>query len=106
MKRDLRIFIRVTSEERDAIVRRAAQHGYKFSGFIREAAVLGRVQPVLSINLQQWAKLTGLATNLNQLTRHCNSGVLPADALQTIEAVRQQVEKIRDDLITKRGLQP
>jgi hypothetical protein len=102
MKRNIRVFVRLTQEEKDAILKRAQEHAYTMSSFIREGAVLGKVQPVLSINLQQWARLAGLMANVNQLTRHCNAGHIPADVVPVLEDVRKQVNAIREDLATKR----
>src|ERR1017187_4530315 len=102
MKRKNRVFIRLTSDEKDTIQKRAQEHAYTLSSFIREGAVLGKVQPVLSINLQQWARLAGLMANVNQLTRHCNAGHFSAEVLPVLEDLRSQVNAIRKDIVTKR----
>ena len=101
--RPTRIDLRVTHEEKRAIHERAKASGYSASDFLREAGQHGRVQPVPSINLQQWARLAGLVSNLNQLVRHCNTGIVSPELLPTVESVQEQVDIIRKDLITIRG---
>ena len=106
MKRNTRIYVRVTPEEKRSIQERAKTHDYSASDFVRECGLWGKVQPVLSINLQQWAKLAGLVSNLNQLTRHTNAGVIEPELAPTIRETREMVDAIRQDLIaTKEGLQ-
>jgi hypothetical protein len=44
-----------------------------------------------------------LVSNLNQLVRHCNTGIVSPELLPTVESVQEQVYIIRKDLITVRG---
>jgi hypothetical protein len=105
VKRTTRIDVRVTPEEKRCIDGRARAHGYPTTKFLREGGLLGRVQPVLSIHLQQWARLAGLMANLNQLTRLANAGTIRPDLAAAILETRDMVAAIRQDLITKREAQ-
>jgi hypothetical protein len=105
VKRTARIDVRCTVDEKHSIDARARAHGYPTTKFLREFGLLGRVQPVLSIHLQQWARLAGLMANLNQLTRHANAGSIQPDLAPAILETREMVRAIRLDLITKREAQ-
>ena len=106
MIRTTRIYVRCSPEEKQAIRERARTHDYSASDFVRECGLRGKVQPVLSINLQQWARLAGLMANLNQLTRHANAGSIQTDMAPVIQETREMVSAIRRDLITTREGQP
>ena len=101
MKRTTRIDVRCTPEEYRSIEERARACGYPTTKFLREFGLTGRVQPVLSVNFIQWAKLAGLVANLNQLTKHANAGSIQSDLAPVIRETREIVEAIRRDLITK-----
>ena len=102
MRRTARIYARFSPEEKAIVEQKAKAAGFTSSKFMRELGLHGRVQPVLSINLQQWSRLGGLGSNLNQLVRHCNQGVVPPDLKTVLEEIRDQVNAVRRDLITKR----
>ena len=104
--RQTRIDIRVSEEEKHAIRERAKASGYTASDYVRLIAQNGRVQPVPSINLLQWAKLAGLVSNFNQAVRHLNTGLVSAEFGPALEAVQAQLETIRKDLTRVRGDEP
>lgn len=107
MKRDTRIDLRVTGEEKREIAERAARHGIRTAPFLRELGLTGRVQPIPSINALQWARLAGALSNLNQAVRLCNARIgdgaaaLP-DITPLILDVKAKVEEIRYDLKARR----
>ena len=102
MTRTTRIDVRVSPEEKREIQQRAAAIGYAAAEFMRECGLLGKVQPILSINLQQWGRLAGALSNLNQAIRHCNAKRLPEDLMPLLLEIKGSVMEIRQDLITKR----
>jgi hypothetical protein len=103
MTRATRIHFRLTPEEKQIMADRAKAVGYTLSEFVRECGVTGKVEPVLSINLAQWGKLGGLVANLNQLTRHVNTGTLPPELGPTLTATLDEVVAVRRDITTKQG---
>ena len=68
---------------------------------MRELIENGKNQPVLSINLAQWGKLTPLMSNLNQLVRLANKGKIDPEIVTTLEAIKTEVLAIRHDLVMK-----
>lgn len=101
MKRNTRIDVRTTPEEKETIQQRAKAVDYSAAQFMRECGLLGKVQPVLSINLHQWTRLAGGLSNLNQAIRLCNKKAIPEDLLPTLLEVKALLLAIRQDLITK-----
>jgi hypothetical protein len=105
MTRTARFFIRLSPEEKSALFARASQYsGYSAATFAREMLLTGRVEPILSVNLQQWTKLGGIANNLNQLTRLSHaSGTITPELEQMLQELSLTVTAIRHDLITKQA---
>lgn len=103
MKKTTRVILRVSPDEKDQIRLRANTYGYSITDFLLEGGLRGKVQPVLSINLHQWHRLSGLVSNLNQLVRHCNEGTVSPELQPVLQGIQQEVTAIRHDLITKQG---
>jgi hypothetical protein len=103
VKKTTRLILRISPDDKDEIRLRANTYGYSITDFLLEGGLRGKVQPVLSINLQQWHRLAGLVSNLNQLVRHCNEGTVSPDLQPTLDGIQREVLAIRHDLITKQG---
>jgi hypothetical protein len=101
--RTTRFELRLTPEEKHAILERARLHGYSVSDFLREGAIYGCVQPVPDINHEQWHKLSGACSNLNQVVRLCHVGAVPKELGPIAESALALVIAIRHDLITPKG---
>jgi hypothetical protein len=99
MNRTSRIYVRCSSEEKSQISNQAKEHGYAASRFMRECGMNGKVEPVPSINYQQWARLAGLSSNLNQLLYHINTGRIPETLRPTVEALQTVLFEVRAALI-------
>lgn len=94
-----RFDIYLTLIERGRIAERAQGAGLPLSAFIRKAALGHKVHSLPSINAEQWAKLGGLAANLNQLARHANAGTLVAVDPDELAALAETVRTIRQALM-------
>jgi hypothetical protein len=101
VKKTTRVILRISPADKDQIRLRANAYGYSLTDFLLEGGLRGKIQPVLSINLQQWHQLSGLVSNLNQLVRHCNEGTVSPELQPTLAGIQQEVVAIRHDLITK-----
>lgn len=99
--RTKQLHIRITAEEADAIKEHARSAGFSLSDFIRTCGLHGKVSPVPSINLEQWAHLAATTSNLNQLTRLCNHGAIPCELLPTITETATVLKEVRCSLIAK-----
>ena len=88
-----RFDIYLTPLERGAVAERAKQAGMPLSAFIRKAALGQKVSALPAINAEQWGRLAGLGSNLNQLAHHANAGAIegvdPVMLDELAEAVRQ-----------------
>ena len=93
------LHVRLSSEEHAVIADRARVAGIRISDFIRGCGVHGKVSPVPSINVQQWAQLAATTSNLNQLTRLANQGRVPADIADVVQSTAQILREIRTSLI-------
>ena len=93
------LHVRLSDEEHGVIAARARGAGLRVSDFIRSCGVHGKVSPVPSINVQQWAQLAATTSNLNQLTRLAHQGRVPADIADTVQTTAQLLREIRTSLI-------
>jgi hypothetical protein len=90
-----RFEIYLTPLERGAIAERAKQAGMPLSAFIRKAALGQKVSALPAINAEQWSKLSGLGSNLNQLAHHANAGTLEGADPATLDELAEQIRQIR-----------
>ncbi len=105
MKRTTRFQIRLSPEEHSAALERARVYGYTLANYTREMMVHGKAEPVLSINLLQWSRLSSALSNFNQMVRLCNTGLVPPnDELEDqISQVLKLLQEIRHDITTKQA---
>lgn len=104
MRRDHRICIRCSAEERAEISKRSRGLGYTTATFLREFGRYGVVQPIPSINQVQWAKLSGLGSNLNQLTHLAHAGTVSESLAPTLQELYLLLTQIRASLTTRKNL--
>lgn len=70
------------------------------STFLRRVALRQRVEvPPSAGNVERWRELAPLASNLNQLARCCNAGLVPQDLAATLAALDRQVGLLRAELL-------
>jgi uncharacterized protein (DUF1778 family) len=93
------LHVRLSSEEHAVIADRARDAGVRVSDFIRSCGVQGKVCPVPSVNVQQWAQLAATTSNLNQLTRLANQGRVPPDIADAVQTAAHLLREIRTSLI-------
>ena len=96
-----RFGLRVSLDEKRTITERAKARGSTVSDYLRQMGQHGLVQPVPSIRLDQWGRLSGLAFTLNQEVRRLNAGEASQELVPTLEVMRDQVAAIRQDLAIK-----
>lgn len=94
-----RFDIYLTPLERGAISERAKLAGMPLSAFIRKSALGQKVSALPAINAEQWSRLSGLGSNLNQLAHHANAGTLDGADLALLEELSEQVRQIRHALM-------
>ncbi|SFR77525.1 plasmid mobilization protein [Anaeromicropila populeti] len=94
-KTSKRIEVRVTEEEKKAILEKAAQANMKESRYIRNCC-LGKEIVVIE-DLKGFAReLNKVGTNLNQIARLCNEGLIQCpDIVET----KEELKKIYQELI-------
>ena len=73
--------------------------------WIRTAALKPPPRVIPSINKAAWADLARLAGNLNQITRAINQGLKTDLAAADIAAIRDQVQRLRLELLGGLGVE-
>jgi hypothetical protein len=95
-KRSLKITFRVTEKQRQRLLTLAVACGTKPGDLIRTKLFKGHFPatrlPRIDENI--YVELKRIGINLNQLTRHANSGRLPLGIDKTLAALLRQEEKI------------
>ena len=92
----------LTSAERAIIQSKASGAGLALSAFIRRAALNKPVAAVPSIAAEQWAKLAGLAANINQIAHRLNAGNrLNGNEAIVLDEMRLHLTAIRLELTGK-----
>ena len=96
VKRDIVKGIRFTKVEYYVIKEKAAKAGIGISLFIREMALHGKIQPLMNEEERQFVRqLTGMANNLNQLTKKGHQeGLLTA--ILMFEKYKNLIEEMLD----------
>ena len=70
------------------------------STFVRRVALRQQIElPPPAGNLAHWRELAPLASNLNQIARACNSGLLPDGIDLAVSALAEQVRLLRLELL-------
>lgn len=99
--RSTTIGVRLTRSERDAVLARAEAAGVRPAEMIRVAALKMPLPaaPAPSINREEYARLASLSANLNQLTRHANTGATVTVDRILLEQIHSEVARLRLALI-------
>ncbi|MFD1257871.1 plasmid mobilization relaxosome protein MobC [Mucilaginibacter terrae] len=95
-KRSLKITFRVTERQRQRLLILADACGTKPGELVRTKVFKGHFPPMRlpRIDENTYVELKKIGINLNQLTRHANSGRLPLGIDKTLAALLRQEEKI------------
>ena len=100
VKRESKLGFNATAVERLVIQEKAKRSGLRIADYLRDIAMQGkpRTRPTPA-ELQLHRDLTGIANNLNQLTKEAhkqNLAVLVPRLLRTLEEVTNALKKIQD----------
>ena len=99
-KRNIRIEICFTSEERDAMLQKMVQAGFKNQGaYIRKMAIEGYIVRFDTAEAQELLRLIANATsNINQISKRCNESrsVYEGDVLKLSAQVELLKENTRE----------
>ncbi len=97
IKRQHPVKVSYTLTEYKLVQKYAERHGVSLAEFARHKSLNHTLKPRLtSEEADYYRKLTGMANNLNQLTRAANRGELfTNEILNTLEAINYTIEKLR-----------
>jgi hypothetical protein len=71
------------------------------STFVRRVALRQQIElPPSAGNLARWQELAPLTSNLNQIARACNAGLLPDGIDPAVKALAEQVRLLRLELLS------
>ena len=77
------------------------------STFLRRVALRQQITtPPSAGNLDRWRELAPLASNLNQIARACNAGLLPEGIDPVVSQLAEQVRLLRLELLGLQGDRP
>lgn len=95
-KRSLKITFRVTEKQRQRLLILAEACGTTPGDLVRTKIFKGHfpATPLAKIDEDTYIELKKIGVNLNQLTRHANSGKFPFGIDKTLAALLRQEEKI------------
>lgn len=104
-RRDYKVGVRFTEEERHQIEALAAACSLSFSEFVRKAALGRRLRATVpAVNREAWAELARVVSNLNQIAHRLNAAEGGAGDLAAVLAeTREQVQALRRDLLGMGG---
>ena len=92
--------------EVDQIRANATAARLPMSIFVRRVALRQHIElPPPAGNLERWRELAPLASNLNQIARACNAGLLPDGIVPVVTELAEQVRMLRLELLDV-GLPP
>lgn len=92
---DLRVYVRVTAEEKAKMIQNANLIGVTLSRYVRNSCLEKEI--ILIDDLKEFAKeLNKIGTNLNQITRLCNEGFVQCP---DIKETRDELQKIYKELV-------
>jgi hypothetical protein len=99
------IVIRVTDAELKKLEQLSIMCGQYLAVLIRKKLFTGNYPKPITpkITVQLYAELNRIGVNLNQLTRHVNSGMLPLGLRQLLEELSKHEQIIIDHLLHDRG---
>lgn len=91
--RERKITVRLTDAERDHLLEQAELAGLKIEPFVRNVILGVRIQPRPK---EEWAELlrqtSGIANNINQITKRVNSGEpVTEETLRLIADMQSQI---------------
>jgi hypothetical protein len=73
------------------------------STFVRRVALRQHIElPPSAGNIERWRELAPLASNLNQIARACNAGLLPDGVFPVVIELTEQVRMLRLELLDVR----
>lgn len=89
--------------EIDQIRANATAARLPMSTFVRRVALRQHIElPPPSGNLERWRELAPLASNLNQIARACNAGLVPDGIVPVVTELAEQVRMLRLELLDVR----
>lgn len=89
--------------ELEVIRGKASRARLPMSTYVRKAALDMKIQtPPAGVNVQRWRELAHLASNLNQIARACNAGLVPDDVRPLLGALTEAVAQLRQELLGAR----
>jgi hypothetical protein len=88
------------ASEIDQIRANATAARLPMSVFVRHAALRKRIETAPSDqNLSRWRELAPLTSNINQIARACNAGLVPEGIYPVVAELAEQVRLLRLDLL-------
>lgn len=100
--RDLRQRFDLYLDEREVDQIRASAEAARLpmSTFLRRVALRQQIAvPPSAGNLERWRELASLASNLNQISRACNTGLVPEGIDPVVTELAEQVRLLRMELM-------
>lgn len=89
--------------EVDQIRANATAARLPMSIFLRRVALRQHIElPPPAGNLERWRELAPLASNLNQIARACNAGLVPDGIVPVVTELAEQVRMLRLELLDVR----
>lgn len=89
---DLRVYVRVTAEEKAKMLQNANVMGVTLSRYVRNSCLEKEI--ILIDDLKEFAKeLNKIGTNLNQIARLCNEGFVQCPDIKETRDVLQKIYK-------------
>jgi hypothetical protein len=89
--------------EIDQIRANATAARLPMSTFVRRVVLRQHIElPPPAGNLERWRELAPLASNLNQIARACNVGLLPDGIVPVVTELAEQVRMLRLELLDVR----
>lgn len=86
--------------EIDQIRANATAARLPMSTFVRRVALRQHIElPPPAGNIERWRELAPLASNLNQIARACNAGLLPEGVFPVVTELTEQVRLLRLELL-------
>ncbi len=91
MEKETQILLRISPEDKIEIQKRAKEAGLSVSEYGRKMMLHGSI---IKVDLEDKRTLTGLANNLNQLTRHAH--LTQVVGQETPEILKKLIDEIRN----------
>ena len=88
-----------SNRELEQIQSQANQVGLPLSAFIRRASLGTKITALPAINATAWQELSHTTANLNQISKHLNSGKDYGIHPQVIDDLAEQVRQLRLQLL-------